>query len=205
MDFSYFIMGLTLGLAGFTPGPLSMLIIGQTLKHNFKEGVKVALAPLIADGPIIVIALTISSLLIKSSFYPLVWFSGGLFLIYLGWDQFQIKKIEVNDTFTIAPRSLKKGILTSILNPISYFFWFTVGAPTMLQGIKVNFFSGLLFIPGFYITFLGIKLTKALLAKKSKKILQGIALIICVRFISIILIVFSLKFLYEGFKTLGLM
>jgi len=181
-----------------------MLIIGQTLRHNFKEGVKVALAPLIADCPIIVTALTISAILIKSSFYPLVWFLGGLFLLYLAWDQFQIKKNEVNDTFTIAPRSFKKGILTSLLNPLSYFFWFTVGAPTMLRGIEVNFFSGILFVPGFYVTFLGIKLTKALIAKKSKKFLQGKVLVISVRAIGVILGGFGLKFIYEGFKSFGL-
>lgn len=50
------IAGMTLGLyAGFSPGPLLILVISQTLKHGYKEGVKVAFAPIITDVPIILI------------------------------------------------------------------------------------------------------------------------------------------------------
>ena len=50
--------GVIFGLsAGFAPGPLLTLVITQTLKHNIKEGVKVALAPLLTDLPIILAAL----------------------------------------------------------------------------------------------------------------------------------------------------
>ena len=51
--FSALTAGILLGLsAGFAPGPLLTLVIAQTLKHNVREGIKVALAPLISDFPI---------------------------------------------------------------------------------------------------------------------------------------------------------
>ena len=47
-------MGTFLGLAaGFAPGPLLTLVISETLQHDIKSGVKVALAPIITDLPII--------------------------------------------------------------------------------------------------------------------------------------------------------
>ena len=49
--------GLVYGLsAGFSPGPLMALVISQTLKHGIREGAKVAVAPLITDLPIILLA-----------------------------------------------------------------------------------------------------------------------------------------------------
>jgi len=53
-------IGLILGLsAGFAPGPLLTLVISETLQHDLKAGVKVALAPIITDLPIIIFTLFI--------------------------------------------------------------------------------------------------------------------------------------------------
>jgi hypothetical protein len=47
-------IGIIFGLsAGLAPGPLLMLVISDTLRHGIKAGVKVALAPVITDLPII--------------------------------------------------------------------------------------------------------------------------------------------------------
>lgn len=52
------IAGITLGLySDLSPGPLQILVVSQTLKHDYNEGVKVAFAPLITDLPIILITL----------------------------------------------------------------------------------------------------------------------------------------------------
>jgi len=53
-------IGLILGLsAGFAPGPLLTLVISETLQYDLKAGVKVALAPIITDLPIIIFTLFI--------------------------------------------------------------------------------------------------------------------------------------------------
>lgn len=50
--------GTLLGLAaGFSPGPLLVLVISETLRHSVKEGVKVSIAPIITDTPILLVAL----------------------------------------------------------------------------------------------------------------------------------------------------
>ena len=43
--------------AGVAPGPLLTLVVAETLKHNIKEGIKVSLAPIITDMPIIILSL----------------------------------------------------------------------------------------------------------------------------------------------------
>lgn len=72
--------GTLLGLAaGFAPGPLLVLVISETLRHNIKAGIKVSIAPLITDVPIILISLRNQSkfpvgALICRNFFT---FSGG--------------------------------------------------------------------------------------------------------------------------------
>ena len=66
----YLTIGTVLGLsAGFAPGPLLTLVISETLQHDIKSGIKIALAPIITDLPIIILTLFILSKLIKNVFY----------------------------------------------------------------------------------------------------------------------------------------
>jgi threonine/homoserine/homoserine lactone efflux protein len=61
-EWTYIISGIVFGLgAGLTPGPLMTLVMTETLKHGTREGVKVSMAPLITDFPIIVISIFLIS------------------------------------------------------------------------------------------------------------------------------------------------
>lgn len=74
---SFLVIGTILGLsAGFAPGPLLALVISETLHHNIRSGVKVALSPIVTDLPII-----LASLLI---FAKLADFNTALGIISLG-------------------------------------------------------------------------------------------------------------------------
>lgn len=58
--FGFLTTGAILGLsAGIAPGPLLALVISETLRHGMKAGVKVALAPIISDLPIVALTLYI--------------------------------------------------------------------------------------------------------------------------------------------------
>ena len=55
-------MGLILGLsAGFAPGPLLTLVVSETLEHDVTAGIKVAVAPIITDLPIVLAAVFVLS------------------------------------------------------------------------------------------------------------------------------------------------
>lgn len=50
----FIIMGAIFGfIAGISPGPLLTLVITETITHNKSEGIKIAIAPLITDLPIL--------------------------------------------------------------------------------------------------------------------------------------------------------
>ena len=62
----YLSSGLFFGIiAGISPGPLLPLVVSETLKFGPKEGIKLSLAPLITDIPIVLASFFIISNVIK--------------------------------------------------------------------------------------------------------------------------------------------
>ena len=58
----YLISGLTLGFsAAFTPGPFQAFLLSQTTKFGWKRTLLTAFAPLLSDGPIILVMVFVLS------------------------------------------------------------------------------------------------------------------------------------------------
>ena len=79
----FLLVGTILGLSsGLAPGPLVTLVISETLQHDVKAGIKIALAPIVTDVPIIFLTLFILAEL--STFHKIlgiVSLLGGLFIL----------------------------------------------------------------------------------------------------------------------------
>ena len=196
--------GILLGLsAGLSPGPLLTLVITQTLKHNRKEGIKVAMSPLITDLPIILTAMFILKKISEFNLIlALISFSGGVFLAYLGIESVRIKKLNVDQQDLSKSESLKKGIIANFLNPSPYLFWTTVGTPLIFDALQINLITSVLFLIAFYTFLLGSKIMIAFLAARSKLFINQKIYLIVMKILGIILIVFSLIFFYDGAKYL---
>ena len=122
--------GIVLGLsAGFSPGPLTTLVISQALQYGVKEGLKVAVVPVITDLPIIALSVFVLSRLSESQgVLGSISVFGGLFLVYLAYLSFRTTKVEL-DIQGVEPRSLGKGTMVNFFSPNPYLFWISVGAP----------------------------------------------------------------------------
>ena len=202
--FNYLAIGTILGLsAGLAPGPLLTLVISETLQHDTRAGIKVALAPVITDFPIIVLTLLILSKL--SSFHGILGtlsLTGGVFIMYMGYRCFRTKAIGIN-LGEVKSKSLRKGILANALSPHPYLFWFSVGAPTMTKALSLNISAPLAFIVSFYIFLVGSKIALAVLVGKSKSLLSGRAYIYTMRFLGLALGALACVLFYDGLKLLG--
>jgi hypothetical protein len=132
----FLISGLTFGFSGgIAPGPTMAVVIAQSVRHNWREGAKVAIAPLITDGPIIVIGLGILTVFSKiEGFLGVVSLLGACFLAYLAYESFRAKRLHVDTTAT-RPRSLTRGVVANVLNASPYLFWFTIGCPHAAQSL----------------------------------------------------------------------
>lgn len=201
----YFTVGTVLGLsAGFAPGPLLTLLISETLQHDIKSGVKVALAPIITDLPIIILTLFVLSKL--SNFHNIlgvISLAGGFFILLMGYESVLTTGIEFS-LREAESKSLTKGVLANALNPHPYLFWFSVGAPTMSKAMSLNISALLAFIISFYICLVGSKILLAILIGKSKSFLSGKVYIYTMRFLGLVLGVLAFVLFYDGLKLLGI-
>ena len=169
----YLLIGTVLGLsAGLAPGPLLTLVISETLKHDIRAGIKVALAPVFTDLPIILLTLfVLSSLSDFDWILGIISLLGGLFVLHMGYDSMKTTGVELA-LDKAAPKSFFKGILTNILSPHPYLFWFSVGAPTMTKAMSISMASALVFIVSFYVLMVGTKAVLAIIVGRSKSFLN---------------------------------
>ncbi len=193
------IAGITLGLyAGFSPGPLLVLVISQTLKHGYKEGVKVAFAPIITDLPIIIASLIFLSFVAGYGLIlGIISIFGGLYLFYMAYESFKTKGLPGNMELE-KPKSLKKGVTVNFLNPSPYLFWITIGGPLIITAYMGNPLSPLLFIVSFYVLLVGSKIALALTAGKSREFLTGRPYLYIMRILGVVLVIFALYLINGG-------
>jgi threonine/homoserine/homoserine lactone efflux protein len=196
--------GIALGLsAGFSPGPLTTLVISQTLQHGTREGVKVALAPFITDAPIVALSIFIlAGLRNLETALGLISLFGGGFLVYLAYQSFRTAGINVEDAAK-APRSLGKGVMVNFFSPNPYLFWISVGAPTTVDAWSHGELRAVGFLAGFYACLVAAKMTIAVIAGKSRRLLTGPAYNMVMNILGGVLLLFALFLFREGLKYLG--
>lgn len=198
-------VGLVLGLsAGFSPGPLLMLVISQTLRHGTRSGVRVALSPIITDLPIILITLL---LLVNVSGYHailgVISLAGGVFVLFTGYQSIGTRPVAL-DLPREEPKSLRKGVLTNFLSPHPYLFWITVGAPLLTKSLSIGLPAFLAFIGSFYLSLVGAKILLAVAVGRSKLFMSGRLYLYTMRFLGVLLTLFAVMLFREGLKLLGL-
>jgi|WetSurMetagenome_2_1015567.scaffolds.fasta_scaffold31685_4 threonine/homoserine/homoserine lactone efflux protein len=192
-------IGAVLGLsAGISPGPLLALVISETLRHNKREGIKIALTPLITDVPIIIFSLIVLFMFAGSQVaLSVISFLGGVFVVYLGVDCLNTRGL-VADTQKSGIKSIGKGTIVNILNPHPYFFWITVGAPMVMKARQSSIWAVVAYFLAFYLFLVGSKIIVALLVDKSREFLKNSTYIWIMRGLGIILLVFAVLFFYDG-------
>jgi threonine/homoserine/homoserine lactone efflux protein len=191
------IAALLLGFsAGLAPGPLMALVIMQTLRHGVGDGIRVALAPLLTDTPIIVLALTLVAYLADFPLaLPLLSILGGVVVMGLALEGF---RAELPDTPT-ATGALSRGVIVNFLNPQPWLFWFSIGGP-MLVAANARF--GLsapgAFLVVFYGLLVGLKVAMAVLLGRYRGRLGAAWYRRIMRGLSVLLAMFAIWLLTDG-------
>ena len=125
--------GLALGIVeGVKPGPLLTMVIRETLSGGLRAGIWTAAAPIFTDGPLVIVSLLAASWIsTQPTILIAISILGAGYLLKMGLECFTIEppspdlaEIDVSDSF-------KRGVLTNLLNPNVYIFWFLIGGPLM--------------------------------------------------------------------------
>ncbi len=199
----YLLIGTLLGLsAGLSPGPLLALVISETLQHGVKSGIKVALAPIITDLPIILLTIWVLKRLSHVDLLlGIIALLGGSVILKMGIDclRQQAPELEPNP---VQSNSLAKGVWANALNPQPYLFWLTVGATLISEAALFGKTAVAAFIGSFYLLLVGAKIILALIVGQSRSFLSGRIYLFTLRFLGLCLIFFALTLFYNGVTEL---
>lgn len=199
-------VGIILGLsAGFAPGPLLTLVISETLRHDIRSGIRVAISPFFTDLPIIVLTLFVLSRLSGfNATLGVISMLGGVVILCMGYESMH-PTISAPEASTIEPRSLLKGILANALSPHPYLFWFGVGGPVITRAMDQGMAAPFGFIGSFYIFLVGSKILLAILVGRSRSFLSGKWYRYTMRFLGLALCVLALLLFRDGLRLLGVL
>jgi threonine/homoserine/homoserine lactone efflux protein len=176
-DLTFFGTGVLMGLgAGLTPGPITMLVVTQTLKHDLKEGMKVAFTPVLTDVPILLVTwLAFSSVAGHQSrlITAVISLVGAVFLLKLAKENLHPQRVMLDSQSVESPGSIRKGVIANFLSPHPYLFWMSVGTPMISRALSVNVLSALLYVVGMVGSVVFVKVILAIALQRSAGVLAG--------------------------------
>lgn len=151
---TFAIKGIVLGLsAAASPGPFQAYLIAQALRLGWKRALPIALAPLLSDGPIILLVLFVLTRL-PQDFLRWLQVAGGLFVLYLALKSFQAYRVfqpeSVLDNRS-ERLSLIQAVMMNFLSPGPYIYWSILAGPLLLSGWNDRPAYGIAFLAGFYV------------------------------------------------------
>ena len=157
MLMTYLLAAAAIGFsAGVTPGPLQAVFLSYAIKGGWKKALPAAFAPLVTDGPVILLVLVILNNL-PEAFLRVLQIGGGIFILYLAWESFtayrQFREIKsARDTNTWG--TLLKAATMNVLGPGPWLFWSLINGPNLLLAWGVSPWWGVAYLVSFYGVFI---------------------------------------------------
>lgn len=170
---TYLLLGIATGLAaGLSPGPLMAVVVAEAARGGWRRGAAVSLAPPVTDAAIIAAALAVADRLPPEALRVLSG-AGGLFAAYLAGETLRAAgQPPVPDAAArgAVAGGFWRGLLTNLLNPHPYLFWFTVGVPVVLAAARRSWVDAALFLVPFFLLLVGSKVAIAVLTDRGVRL-----------------------------------
>ncbi len=152
----YLTWGIGYGFAAAVqPGPLQAYLVSRTLREGWRRTLPAVLAPLLTDGPIILLVLLVLSR-VPAWWLQAMRFAGGAFILYLALGVLRSWRGQTAQG-AVAPaarRSLFQAAGINLLNPGPYLYWSLVTGPLLLKGWRESPAHGVGFVGSFYLSML---------------------------------------------------
>lgn len=198
------IAGATLGLVeGIKPGPLLTMVIRETLSGGLRAGLWTAAAPIFTDGPLVIFSLFAAAWIATNpSVLLVITLAGAIFLAQMGYECFGLEPPNMDEGAPPPTGSFLRGIITNLLNPNVYVFWFLIGGPLMASAADEEILAPIAYAITFLVT---IMLTKAAIAYGIHRASGNISAIVYRRLLAICGIVMIGFSVYYAMQAYGLL
>lgn len=141
--------------AAVQPGPFQAFLFSRVAERGWRATLPAALAPVISDGPIAVLALVVLKEL------PAGWirglqFAGALLLLYLALGTFRAwrrpPEAAAESLSSARPKTLAEAVTVNLLNPNPYLGWSLILGPLVLEAWAKGAASAVALVAAFYAT-----------------------------------------------------
>ena len=189
--------------AGVTPGPLQAVFLAYAVKGGWKKALPAAFAPLMTDGPVILLVLLVLNNL-PAIFLRALQVGGAAFLLYLAWDAYRsfrhFQAVEESEE-TSGWGTLLKASLMNLLAPGPWLFWSLINGPNLIRAWAVSPWRGAAYLTAFYGVFIlsnvGLILLFASTRRMGERVRKGLLLVS-----SVLLAGFAIYQALQGFEIL---
>ena len=193
--------GAILGVVeGVKPGPLLTMVIRETLSGGLRAGVRTAAAPIFTDGPLVIVSLLAAGWIsTQPTILIAISILGAGYLLKMGLECFTIEPppsdlagIDVSDSF-------KRGILTNLLNPNVYIFWFLIGGPLMASVADEEPLAPVAYAMTFLVSIIMVKSLIALAFDRTRGNLSHSTYKAVLSLCGLAMIVFAAGFVFQAY------
>ena len=194
--------GIALGLfEGIRPGPLLTMVIRETLTGGWYAGARAASAPIFTDGPLIIVSIFLSGWIAEQpSILFVISLLGAGFLVWFGIDCFRIEAPDPDTAQEVVTGSFRRGVITNLLNPNVYVFWFLIGGPLMASAADEEPLAPVAYALSFLVTIIIVKMAIALIFDRTRGSMSPRAYKIALGICGLGMIGFSAGFLYQAYE-----
>lgn len=160
------------------PGPITVLIIVESIKKGWKAGAATALAAPVVDALVMIpLALLLRAFITSRSTQIVFGAAGTLFLIYLGVDMLLTARrgagAVTGEQAVSAAASFRRAVGAHLLSPLAYGFWGTVGVVMFSRAFASGGWAAAVAFPLAFWTGTGVVAVFLIVAANSGRNLLG--------------------------------
>lgn len=203
-QFSYLWKGVVLGMqAGFAPGPVTTLLITESLLHGRRAGMKIAFVPVLTDTPVICLVIPLLYYLTfdATAIIGVISMVGAILLCGLGYESLTVTE----DRYARgeAPRvSLLRAIGVNFFNPNLYIYWIAICGPLCVAALRTGYSTMFLFLVAFYVSITSVKIGVSLAVGSVRRSLNLRVIVWINRLLGLAMFLFAMMFFGQGFRLL---
>lgn len=195
------VLGFIIGLTGaLAPGPTLIATIQSSIRHGWTSGPRVTGGHVIAEFLVVIlIAAGIPFLPEGSSI--LIAGIGGIALLVFGAMTIRSARssvLKVTDNAQDGASPFLAGLVTSILNPYFWIWWFSVGSALLLSSLNSGILGLVAFITGHWLSDLSWFTFVSVSVHKSRAFLGNREYMFIMVGCGLLLILFGVWFIYSG-------
>jgi len=157
----YLLIGMGYALsAGLQPGPLQAFFLAKVSEQGWRRTLPAAFAPLVSDGPIALVAITLLQAL-PDNFRNWLQLAGAVLLLYFAWSAFKNWRHDQPPAASSpgsTPKTLGQAALINLFNPNPYLGWSLVMGPAVVSAWEQEPGLAIALLLAFYVTMISTSL-----------------------------------------------